>query len=82
MWDKVWNLCNKGIRSQVSIDALDQYPRLTLDPYKIDIPLTCDHHQHSMNILVDTWLSIDSFSINSYESVDTGPTIDKLLIKC
>ena len=71
-------MCTNGIRGQVLINTLHQYPRLTLHRHL---------GWHSITTPSTSWSTVgwqltNHISINAYESVNTWPAINWLLIKC
>jgi len=77
---RFWIMCTKGIHGQVLIDTLNRYPWLILDWHSIDtsVDTWLILHWHHTRQSVNSWLIL----IDAYGSVDTWPTINRLLIKC
>ena len=63
---------------------LDRYPlatlnQLSMDTWSTTLELTLD--QHLMDISVNSWMRVDLLSIDTYELINTQPTIHQLFIE-
>ena len=76
--DCSWNMCTKGICSQVSVNTLDQYLWSTFDWHSSNTPTLLTLDQHLVRQLVEGRLNLDL----CIESFTIQLTVDWLLIKC